>query len=111
MEEISLTPGQFQILLNMTSSPESRHVGPTADLVGPLHRAHNSGHKWRVKMTEQDIGIALALFRTHQQRVRTPAAQQALRTFVNDNATAKRLYYALREQSNVPRETSESAGE
>ncbi len=108
MEEHDLTTGQFRILLNATAEPQTRHTGPAASLVTALHKAHNTGgHKWRVKLSGQDIETALDLFITHQESARTPGAQQALQFFVGASPTAQRILQDRKEQADVPRETSE----
>lgn len=111
MEEIDLTHGQFQILLNMTRTPKSRRSGPAAHLVSSLHEARVSGHKWLMKMTEEDIETALDLFQARLDDVRTPGHQQALHFFVRSSPTARRFFDARQAQADVPRETSKPGDE
>lgn len=105
MEDISLTTGQFQILLNMSARPGPGFLHQTEAFIPMLLSARSSGHKWHMKMSEANIETALDFFLTHQENVRTPAARQALSFFVREYPTAHR-YYDKRQQSDVPRETS-----
>jgi hypothetical protein len=57
-------------------------------------------------MSEQDIKVALDLFITHRDNVRTSAAQRAVQFFAGGSATARRLSHERMREANVPRETS-----
>lgn len=105
MEEVDFTTGQFRVLLNAMLDPQ-KYTPEQSNLVAELHRFTPVGHKWRVELGEQDIATALTIFVDHQQRVRTPAAQQALQFFVASNNTARRILFERQHKSDVPRETS-----
>lgn len=108
MEEIKLTDGQFVRLLNATGDPE-KYTPEIRSLVGALHNAERKdSHKWRVRLTESDIAVALTIFEEHLRTYRTPAANQAWNFFVRDSPTARRLHDERQTQSDVPRETKEN---
>jgi hypothetical protein len=109
MVKVTLTQGQLQILLNGTSDPATRQLSPITQLVSCLHKAQVTGHKWRTEMTDQEIGAALDILTQHQQTARSPGAQQALRIFIRDHPTAKRIFDERQAKFDVPRETSEEA--
>lgn len=108
MEEIKLTDGQFQRLLNATGGPEEYTTPEIRSLVGALHKAERKdGHQWRVRLTESDVTLALNIFEEHRRIYRTPAAKQAWNFFIRASLTARRLHDERQEQSDVPRETKD----
>lgn len=111
MEEIDLTSGQFQRLLNSTAQPKE-YTDEVASLVAALHAAqHTGGHKWRVTLSEADIAEALTLFEENNRVYRTPGAQQSWNYFVRSSATARRLHDERHGPADVPRETLEGDDE
>lgn len=105
MEEVSFTDGQFRILLNGTSDP-TIYTPQAVSLVSALHRAEPDGHKWRTKLTEQDIELALDLLQANRDAARSPGARQAWAFFIRSSPTARRIHDAR--NTDVPRETKES---
>lgn len=107
MEEINLTDGQFQRLLNATDQPK-KYTPEEKSLVAALHRAeHCRGNKWKVQLAEGDISEALAIFEERMRTNRAPADRTAWNFFVRDSPTARRLHDERSAPSSVPRETSE----
>ena len=105
MHDIDLTDSQFQILLGMTSEPDVRHAEANVSLVTALHRAHCTSHRWRTKMTDQEVETATGLLMDHQKAVRTHVAKKAVTYLVRSNNVAH-AYYKARNGDDVPRETS-----
>lgn len=106
MEEILLTDGQFQRLLNATNDPAT-YTGQIRSLVVALHDGQRrAGNKWLVKMNESDIAEALTIFEDRKRTYRTPGDTMAWTFFVNDSPTARRLHDERKAQGDVPRETS-----
>jgi hypothetical protein len=107
-EELFLTDGQFQRLLRSTDQPD-RYSPEICSLVAALHKAERQkGNRWKVRLSEEDIALALRYFETRMREYKTPADTTAWRTFTRESAIAQRLFdeqqAGLRD---VPRETLE----
>jgi hypothetical protein len=92
MEEIDLTPGQMQVLLNATAPGVAVRDRQLKSLVVALHKVHRRDYSWVTEMSTEAVELALDIFKTHQMNYKTPAARKYLQTFVQGSTTAQQIY-------------------